>query len=149
MDQSILLVATLTSAQPVLFALRLCFAALPCGSAAAHSGKPPAYRPGFFFLSRGYASDSRSAEAEPPEFLGWRDGKPEAYRYVLRQSRASFIATRLAYRYVLWQSATRSTQLDWLTAMCCGRAPRLGVICGSQSDFHSICLYAPRSSMIT
>jgi len=32
------------------------------------------------------------------------DGKPEAYRYVLRQSRDSIIATRLAYRYVLRQS---------------------------------------------
>ena len=30
---------------------------------------------------------SGEAEAEPHEFLGSFDGKPEAYRYVLRQSR--------------------------------------------------------------
>ena len=30
---------------------------------------------------------SGEADAEPHEFLGSFDGKPEAYRYVLRQSR--------------------------------------------------------------
>jgi hypothetical protein len=59
-----------------------------CGFAAAHSGKPPAYR---------HAPTPQTQEAPPPllesgrHSLGKRErawaGKPEAYRYVLRQSR--------------------------------------------------------------
>src|SRR5712664_115680 len=59
------------------------------GFAAAHGGKPPAFRPG----------TSLFPEASPPSFEQRRrsllnsfvglDGKPEAYRHVLRQSRKS------------------------------------------------------------
>ncbi len=59
------------------------------GCAPAHSGKPPAFRPASFLFTRGYASTCREAEAEPPEFLEGLNGKPEAYRHVLRESRKS------------------------------------------------------------
>src|SRR6266849_1548891 len=58
-----------------------------CGCAAAHGGKPPAYRISLPKTSGGSASAARKKEAQPPEKERCLAGKPEAFRHVLRQSR--------------------------------------------------------------
>ncbi|MDX6290163.1 MAG: hypothetical protein QOH42_1962 [Blastocatellia bacterium] len=55
-----------------------------CGFAAAPGGKAQPFRRPTLLLTVEYASDP---EAEPLNCLGMNAGKPEAYLYVLRQSR--------------------------------------------------------------
>jgi hypothetical protein len=57
------------------------------GFAAAHSGKPPAFRPASFLFTEAVPRSLYKRRRSLLNFWERLDGKLEAYRYVLRQSR--------------------------------------------------------------